>query len=48
MARSLYEEKILEEIRFHHKMINVLYDILSDVRALRKEKKDGETNSNNG
>ena len=48
MAKSPYEEKILEELRCLHAKEQMLYEILESVKASRKEKKDGNTNSSNG
>ena len=40
MAKSPYEERILEELRCIHAKEKMLYDILDDVRAKRKEPKE--------
>ena len=41
MGKSPYEERILEELRCLHAQEAMLYKILKDVNASKKEKKDG-------
>ncbi len=40
MAKSPYEERILEELRCIHAKEEMLYKILQDVKANKKEKKE--------
>ena len=47
MAKSPYEEKILEELRCLHAKEAMLYDILKSVKEARKEKKDGNSSTSN-
>ena len=45
MAKSPYEEKILEKMRNLNTQMDLLREILEEIR---KEKENGKTDSNNG
>ena len=48
MARSPYEEKILEKMRVLNAELALLSEILKDVKTKKKEKENGNSSINNG
>lgn len=42
MAKSPYEERILEELRQLHAKEEMLYEILKDVKRKKETKKEGD------